>query len=85
MKQINTTTTKETVLCRQLNRLEQQFVQGLLQELSQRQRDQIERQLCDIYDIDDINLLLGTELGNRYLQLRKRMVDQALSQPIVAA
>ena len=85
MKQINTTTTKETVLCRQLNRLEQQFKQGLLQELSQRQRDQIERQLCDIYDIDDINLLLGTELGNRYLQLRKRMVDQALSQPIVAA
>ena len=85
MKQINTTTTKETVLCRQLNRLEQQFEQGLLQELSQRQRDQIERQLCDIYDIDDINLLLGTELGNRYLQLRKRMVDQALSQPIVAA
>ena len=85
MKQINTTTTKETVLCRQLNRLEQQFEQGLLMELSQRQRDQIERQLCDIYDIDDINLLLGTELGNRYLQLRKRMVDQALSQPIVAA
>ena len=84
MKQINTTT-KEIALCRQLNRLEQQFKQGLLQELSQRQRDQIERQLCDIYDIDDINLLLGTELGNRYLQLRKRMVDQALSQPIVAA
>ena len=85
MKQINTTTTKENALCRQLNRLEQQFEQGLLMELSQRQRDQIERQLCDIYDIDDINLLLGTELGNRYLQLRKRMVDQALSQPIVAA
>ena len=85
MKQINTTTTKETALCRQLNRLEQQFEQGLLMELSQRQRDQIERQLCDIYDIDDINLLLGTELGNRYLHLRKRMVDQALSQPIVAA
>ena len=85
MKQINTTTTKEIALCRQLNHLEQQFEQGLLSELSQRQRDQIERQLCDIYDIDDINLLLGTELGNRYLQLRKRMVDQALSQPIVAA
>ena len=85
MKQINTTTTKEIALCRQLNRLEQQFEQGLLSELSQCQRDQIERQLCDIYDIDDINLLLGTELGNRYLQLRKRMVDQALSQPIVAA
>ena len=85
MKQINTTTTKETPLCRQLNRLEQQFEQGLLMELSQRQRDQIERQLCDIYDIDDINLLLGTGLGNRYLQLRKRIVDQALSQPIVAA
>lgn len=85
MKQINTTTTKEIDLCRQLNRLEQQFEQGLLMELSQRQRDQIERQLCDIYDIDDINLLLGTGLGNRYLQLRKRLVEQALSQPIVAA
>ena len=85
MKQINATPDKASKLNIQLNHLEQQFEQGLLMELSQRQRDQIERQLCDIYDIDDINLLLGTGLGNRYLQLRKRLVEQALSQPIVAA
>lgn len=85
MKQIRSTSAKEIALGRQLNRLAQQFEEGLLLELSQRQRDQIERQLCDIYDIDDINLLLGTELGNRYLQLRKRMVDQAMCRSIIAA
>lgn len=85
MKQINATPDKASKLNIQLNHLEQQYDRGLLQELSYQQREQIESQLRDMYDIDDLDLLFGTELGYRYLLFRERLLNQAMCQSITAA
>lgn len=75
----------DTALSSLLDRLERQFEQGLLSELTQGQRDQIEAALCEMHDMDDLTLLYGTPLGSRYMRLRQRLVEESLQKhPSVA-